>query len=78
MSSLRTRAGALDKRGTLYILAIGVDKYPNLPGNELRASTVVPWARFQLALEAAKGRRILFLDTCHSGSSYNQRLTNDA
>ena len=28
--------GALDKRGTLYILAIGVDKYPNLPGNDLR------------------------------------------
>jgi uncharacterized caspase-like protein len=25
-----------------------------------------------------KGRRILFLDTCHSGNSYNQRLTNDA
>jgi hypothetical protein len=22
--------GALDKRGTLYILAIGVDKYPRL------------------------------------------------
>jgi len=28
--------GDLDKRGTLYILAIGVDKYPNLPGNDLR------------------------------------------
>ena len=27
--------GDLDKRGTLYILAIGVDKYPNLPGNDL-------------------------------------------
>jgi uncharacterized caspase-like protein len=27
---------ALDKRDTLYILAIGVDKYPNLPGNDLR------------------------------------------
>ncbi len=28
--------GDLDKRGALYILAIGVDKYPNLPGNDLR------------------------------------------
>ena len=28
--------GDLDKRGTLYILAIGVDKYPNLPGKDLR------------------------------------------
>ena len=27
--------GALDKRGTLYILAIGVDKYPNLPKHDL-------------------------------------------
>jgi uncharacterized caspase-like protein len=47
-------------------------------GQRLRSSTVVPWANFQLALEAAKGRRILFLDTCHSGNSYNPRLTNDA
>ncbi|MEJ2118860.1 MAG: caspase family protein, partial [Alphaproteobacteria bacterium] len=44
----------------------------------LRYSTIVPWANFQLAIEAAKGRRILFLDTCYSGNSYNQRLTNDA
>lgn len=44
----------------------------------LRNSTIVPWANFQLALETAKGRRILFLDTCHSGNSYNQRLGNDA
>ena len=28
--------GDLDRRGTLYILAIGVDKYPNLPGHDLR------------------------------------------
>lgn len=160
--------GDLDKHGTLYILAIGVDKYPNIPGKDLkvavadaeafaetmaarlgpshervvstvlvnggkhgepvadnirdalgelreakaadtilifvsghgmndeganylflpsnttfngeapRASTVVPWVDFQLAIEAAKGRRILFLDTCHSGNSYSQRLTNEA
>ena len=161
--------GDLDKRGTLYILAIGVDKYPNLPGNDLRYSgadakafaeamekragalhervvkrvlvngavprdtptaanvlnalgllqqmrdidtimvfvaghginegpnyrflptdsarqaggnfvpaSVVPWYAFQEAIEGAKGRRILFLDTCHAGNSYNQRLSNDS
>lgn len=163
------REGALDKRGTLYLLAIGVDKYPNVPGNDLRFSgadaaafadvmekrvgpqhervvkrvlrnaaspadiptaanilnalgllrqaketdtvvvfvaghgvnegpnyrflptdtsrqpdggflpaSIVPWYAFQEAIEGAKGRRILFLDTCHSGNSYNQRLSNDS
>ena len=33
---------------------------------------------FQETIEAVKGRRILFLDTCHSGNSYNQRLGNDS
>jgi hypothetical protein len=169
--------GALDKRGTLYILAIGVDKYPGLDntcgrlGNEscdlnvsgadaralvdavekrlgpahdrvvkrllvngaggkdeptavniidaidmlkqaeetdtvllfiaghgfndgpdyrlvatnaevadgvLRGSTVVPWQVLQSAVEGAKGRRILFIDTCHSGNAYNPRLGNAA
>ena len=161
--------GELDKRGTLHILAIGVDKYPNIPGNDLRFSgadakafaeamekragalhekvvkrvlvngagpgdeptaanvlnalgilrqaretdtvmvfvaghgvndgpnyrflptdsarqaggsflpaSVVPWYTFQEAIEGAKGRRILFLDTCHSGNSYNPRLSNDS
>jgi hypothetical protein len=31
--------GDLDKRGTLHVLAIGVDKYPKLPGNDLRFSS---------------------------------------
>ncbi len=44
----------------------------------LRESTVVPWVNFQETVEAANGRRILFLDTCHSGNSYNQRLSNDS
>ena len=161
--------GDLDKRGTLYVLAIGVDDYPNLPGSDLRFSgadamafaaamkqhvgsqyervvsrvlvngasagdvptaanilnalgmlrqtretdtvvvfvaghgvnegpnyrflptdaakhstegflsaSVIPWYAFQEAIESAKGRRILFLDTCHAGNSYNQRLSNDS
>ncbi len=47
-------------------------------GGALRNSTVVPWVNFQETIEAVKGRRILFLDTCHSGNSYNQRLGNDS
>ncbi len=47
-------------------------------GGALRDSTVVPWVIFQERIEAANGRRILFLDTCHSGNSYNQRLSNDS
>jgi len=161
--------GALDKRGTLYILAIGVDKYPNLPGKDLRyagadaqafaeamekragllhervvkrllvngaadadaptaahiqdaldllraagqndtvmlfvsghgvndgpnyrfvptdaawgehsilrSSSAVPWYAFQEALTGANGRRVLFLDTCHAGNAFNQRLLSDS
>jgi WD40 repeat protein len=47
-------------------------------GGMLRGSTVVPWQVLQGAVEAAKGRRILFVDTCHSGGAYNQRLGNAA
>jgi uncharacterized caspase-like protein len=47
-------------------------------GGALRGSTVVPWQTLQGAIEAAKGRRILFIDTCHSGNAYNQRLGNAA
>src|SRR5262249_24468618 len=47
-------------------------------GGTLRGSTVVPWQTLQGAIEAAKGRRILFIDTCHSGNAYNQRLGNAA
>jgi uncharacterized caspase-like protein len=38
----------------------------------------VPWQVLQEAVEAAKGRRLLFVDTCHSGNAYNQRLGNAA
>jgi uncharacterized caspase-like protein len=30
------RAGAKDRRGRLYILGVGVDRYPQMPGNDLR------------------------------------------
>jgi WD40 repeat protein len=44
----------------------------------IRGSTVVPWQVLQSSIEAAKGRRLLFVDTCHSGNAYNQRLGNAA
>jgi hypothetical protein len=47
-------------------------------GGALRGSTLVPWQVLQSAVEAAKGRRILVVDTCHSGNAYNQRLGNAA
>ena len=44
----------------------------------LRDSTVVSWQILQEAVETAKGRRILLIDTCHSGNAYNQRIGNAA
>jgi hypothetical protein len=44
----------------------------------LRGSTVVPWQILQGAMEATKGRRVLFLDTCHSGNAYSPKLGNSA
>ena len=47
-------------------------------GAALRGSKVVPWQVLQEALQSARGRRLLFVDTCHSGNAYNQRLGNTA
>jgi uncharacterized caspase-like protein len=35
-------------------------------------------ARLDRGAEAAKGRRLLLVDTCHSGNAYNPRLGNAA
>lgn len=43
-----------------------------------RKSTVVPWIVLQNALHNTQGRRLMFVDTCHSGGAYNARLVNDA
>ena len=47
-------------------------------GDGFRGATVVPWQVLQEAVERAKGRRMLFIDTCHSGNAYNQTLGNAA
>jgi WD40 repeat protein len=71
----------------LFVAGHGINEGPNYrflatnaewAGDALRGSTVVPWQILQEAVEAAKGRRILFIDTCHSGNAYNQRLGNAA
>jgi WD40 repeat protein len=71
----------------LFVAGHGINEGPNYrflatnaewAGDALRGSTVVPWQILQEAVEGAKGRRILFIDTCHSGNAYNQRLGNAA
>lgn len=165
----RKEAGRLDSRGTLYVVAIGVDKYPNTNGrlkdlayassdasifaaaaerrlgpmhdkvvsdilvngagsdlptaSRIRASLdmlrqaedndtiviflaghgvndgenyrfmptdaeraakgwstdkTISWHELEEVLQAAKGRRLLFVDTCRSGNAFNQRLGNSA
>jgi hypothetical protein len=44
----------------------------------LRGSIVVPWQTLQGSVGATKGRRVLFLDTCHSGNAYSAKLGNSA
>jgi hypothetical protein len=71
----------------LFIAGHGFNDGPNYrflatnaewAGGALRGSTVVPWYALQEAVETAKGRRILLIDTCHAGNAFNQRLGNAA
>jgi hypothetical protein len=43
-----------------------------------RLSSMVRWLDLQRALQTTQGRRIMFVDTCHSGGAYNPRLIKDA
>jgi hypothetical protein len=42
------------------------------------SSSIIKWSTLETAIQAAKGRRLLFVDTCRSGSAYNARLIKDA
>jgi WD40 repeat protein len=46
--------------------------------NNWASSSVVKWSVLEGAIQAAKGRRLLFVDTCRSGGAYNARLIKDA
>lgn len=158
--------GELERRGTLYLVSIGVDAYPNFPGRDLRFAgidareihrrllaragplhesaagvllakggdaaptaenirtalsqlkqagprdtvviflaghgvndgadylflptdaalkektwqrkSVVDWKLLQDVLENTQGRRLMLVDTCHSGNAFNSRLVKDA
>jgi WD40 repeat protein len=41
-------------------------------------ASVVPWYAIEEAIDRAKGRRLLFIDTCHAAGAYNERLGNSA
>ena len=43
-----------------------------------RKSSVLMWQELQQPLQKARGRRIMLVDTCHSGGAYNPRLVKDA
>ncbi|MGO9171924.1 MAG: caspase domain-containing protein [Rhodomicrobium sp.] len=71
----------------VYITGHGINEGPNyrfvptdavFADGVLRPSTIIPWYVIQEAIESAKGRRILFVDTSHSGAAYNERLGNEA
>jgi uncharacterized caspase-like protein len=38
---------------------------------------VIKWRVFQDAMQETQGRRILLVDTCHSGNAFNSRLVKD-
>ena len=44
----------------------------------LLPATLVRWHVFQNALHQSRGRRLLFVDTCHAGGAYNTRLVKEA
>jgi WD40 repeat protein len=44
----------------------------------IQPASIVPWYAIEEAIDSAKGRRLLFVDTCHSAGAYNERLGNAA
>ncbi len=43
-----------------------------------RRASLVDWRDIQEALDRAKGRKLLFIDTCHAGNAFNAKLEKDA
>ena len=41
-------------------------------------SSLVDWETIQRAVERAKGRRLMLVDTCHAANAFNPRLEKDA
>jgi WD40 repeat protein/uncharacterized caspase-like protein len=47
-------------------------------GGRWQRSSLVGWETIQRAVERAKGRRLMLVDTCHAANSFNPRLEKDA
>ena len=47
-------------------------------GDRWRRSSLVAWSDIHDAIERAKGRRIMLLDTCHAAGSFNAKLEKEA
>ncbi|MCP4932980.1 MAG: hypothetical protein GY927_01970 [bacterium] len=72
----------------VFMAGHGINKgqdYLFLPSNaaiddegEITAESTISWRDIFNTLEAARGQRILLLDTCYSGNAYNPRLIKDA
>jgi uncharacterized caspase-like protein len=65
-------------------ISIG-EKYYFVPTNAVLESDgdfdmdkLVSWQALRSAVHGARGTRLLFLDTCHSGNAYNASLEKDA
>lgn len=70
----------------IFLAGHGVQDGPDylfLPSNAKRVDddwdpdSVVLWSTLEAAISRAKGRRLLFVDTCRSGGAYNARLIKD-
>ena len=93
-SNIRDALSAIQKKATendtvvLFAAGHGVNDGPDylfMPDDAKpqaeggwAGSSVVPWTEFAKTLNGAKGRRLLFLDTCHAGNGYNQSAANGA
>jgi len=47
-------------------------------GDRWRRSSLVAWSDIHEAIERAKGRRFLLLDTCHAAGAFNAKLEKEA
>lgn len=47
-------------------------------GDRWRRSSLVAWADIHEAIERAKGRRFMLIDTCHAANAFNASLEKDA
>jgi uncharacterized caspase-like protein len=91
-AQIKSALDALENAGpndtiVLFLAGHGVNEGPDylfLPtdakadGKIFDKSTVIEWEALQTAIETSKGRRILLVDTCHSGNAFNPRLIKDA